>query len=78
MACSSDAAYIQAVSVSSRNKAVLLHSADGTGHAAALLSGAALLNPCSLPLLVQAFRRALPRPYIVTTAAWSIGAYGEG
>jgi hypothetical protein len=28
---------------------------------------------------VQAFRAVLPRPrYLVTTAAWSIGAYGEG
>lgn len=28
--------------------------------------------------LPQALRLALPRPFIVTTAAWSIGAYGEG
>lgn len=27
---------------------------------------------------VRAFRQALPRPLLVTTAAWSIGAYGEG
>lgn len=29
-------------------------------------------------LLPQSMRAALPRPYLVTTAAWSIGAYGEG
>lgn len=29
-------------------------------------------------LLSQSMRAALPRPYLVTTAAWSIGAYGEG
>lgn len=28
--------------------------------------------------VVSAFRAALPRPYILTTAAWSIGAYGQG
>jgi chitinase len=27
---------------------------------------------------IQLLRAALPRPYILTTAAWSIGAYGEG
>jgi hypothetical protein len=28
---------------------------------------------------ILALRAALPRPrYLVTTAAWSIGAYGEG
>ncbi len=27
---------------------------------------------------IQRLRTALPRPYILTTAAWSIGAYGEG
>lgn len=28
--------------------------------------------------VVEATRAALPRPYLVTTAAWSIGAYGQG
>lgn len=28
--------------------------------------------------IVNEIRQALPRPYIVTVAAWSIGAYGEG
>ncbi len=28
--------------------------------------------------IVNEIRQALPRPYLVTLAAWSIGAYGEG
>jgi len=28
--------------------------------------------------IVREIRQALPRPYLVTVAAWSIGAYGEG
>lgn len=28
--------------------------------------------------LVRRIRRVLPRPYIVSVAAWSVGAYGEG
>lgn len=28
--------------------------------------------------IVQRFRRVLPRPYLLTAAGWSVGAYGEG
>ena len=28
--------------------------------------------------VIRALRAALPRPYLLTTAAWSIGAYGQG
>ena len=41
-------------------------------------TGVSCLSDSEFISAIRALRAALPRPYLLTMAAWSVGAYGQG